>query len=678
MNKIKHFLEKNSVYILILISFITFIYTVIRNYGLYPSVVDELVYVNNAYINGLKNAQVPDYLHRIIFANTKFCHNGWLDCARLLNSIFFISALPLIYLISRRYTGVIVSLILVTIIAFGTVSSYTAYFMPEPLYWYFFWLLTWYVTKIQYLKTSNIIVASILLFILYSIKPHASFLIPSLIIYFSYLGISRNEKIINIIKFNLKFIILIIIYKLLTQLLIDGSINLKIFGNTYSSVGDSIYIKLLNKENLFIFINAIKVVSLSNIIGIICIFCIPIILIIYYFVSSNTNNLIIKKDFVIYTTLVVFPLILVSIIFTAGFTLNNPPEILRVHTRYYGFSLPLLLISAAIISEIDFKKNNIITFIIIAPIIISILFLMNGVLDKYTINAVDGPEIRGLVGSVKGMNILGSIGIGLCILFLINRRLAFIFYLMIFQVSFLLISNIVVNKELRNRLYSTPYDRAALFAKEYLPIGLRSRLLLLGQPDALGILSLSQIYLRNKDAKIKVAQEGDILRSDELPHDINWIAYSGTYGFNFNTKEIFKGEGFDLIYIPRYYPMKFSEERWPGMIQSTSGLGVAEPWGRWTIAKNVEIRFTDDLPRKFILTINGSPYGSNVNKDIIVRVGNESKKFQFHPNENKVAISFDLHKQSKVITFEIPEPKSLPNGGPALGVGLTELNITPD
>ena len=74
----------------------------------------------------------------IVYRVTNYCGDGFLDCARILNVLFFVSAAPFIYLIGRQITGKKTALLIAVLSLLGPVNVYTAFFMAEAMYFYAF------------------------------------------------------------------------------------------------------------------------------------------------------------------------------------------------------------------------------------------------------------------------------------------------------------------------------------------------------------------------------------------------------------------------------------------------------------------------------------------------------------------------------------------------------------
>jgi phosphoglycerol transferase len=201
----------------------------------------------------------------------------------------------------------------------------------------------------------------------------------------------------------------------------------------------------------------------------------------------------------------------------------------------------------------------------------------------------------------------------------------------------LIASNHYINIELRNRMYLSPYDRAAIFSAQFLTKKDTSDLVMVAPPPALGVLALSQIYIDNPSVKILTLPEGGAINEQVLGALSSGWFHRGTINWSFHPVFGLKFDGYQISrIISNTEVVDFSSDRWPGYVEFVRGLGPAEPWGRWSRGKVVEIKFINPLPTNFSLHINASPYGNNVNKKFLVVVGKQERTFTLSGNNQDV------------------------------------------
>jgi phosphoglycerol transferase len=218
---------------------LAFLLLVLRNAGLYTVVSsDESTYSKLARLLPLASATIPDYVYFRIYRFTNICGAEFLGCAKILNALFFVAATPFVYLTARRYCSSVTSLAISALTLIGPINTYTSYFMPESMYFFGFWVLTWHLLR-QTPKSGSRHwgVAGVLLGMTALVKPHALLMLPGLVAYVVFAckegdgrwlpRASRNAGI---------FLASTLITKLVIGYVLAGKAGLNPFGAFYSSI----------------------------------------------------------------------------------------------------------------------------------------------------------------------------------------------------------------------------------------------------------------------------------------------------------------------------------------------------------------------------------------------------------------------------------------------------------
>src|ERR1700753_825029 len=117
-----------------------FVFLLFRNLGLHPSVFsDEWSYSLSSRLMKLSSASTPLYLYYFVYRLTRHCGAEFLECARILNALFFVAAAPLIYAVARKVARKPIGAFVAMLSLIGAINTYTAYFMPEAMYFFVFW-----------------------------------------------------------------------------------------------------------------------------------------------------------------------------------------------------------------------------------------------------------------------------------------------------------------------------------------------------------------------------------------------------------------------------------------------------------------------------------------------------------------------------------------------------------
>jgi hypothetical protein len=116
----------------------------VRSQGINPTVfADEWYYSKMARLQPLAEAIVPSYLYLWLFGATNACGDGFLECARGANALLFVAGAPFLYLTARSVTGRGTAAAIALLATLAPLNLFTAYFMPETMYYFGFCVLSW-------------------------------------------------------------------------------------------------------------------------------------------------------------------------------------------------------------------------------------------------------------------------------------------------------------------------------------------------------------------------------------------------------------------------------------------------------------------------------------------------------------------------------------------------------
>lgn len=104
---------------------------------------------------------------------------------------------------------------------------------------------------------------------------------------------------------------------------------------------------------------------------------------------------------------------------------------------------------------------------------------------------------------------------------------------------------------------------------------------------------------------------------------------------------------------------KLFKQGLPSFIEKTEGLSDSEGWGRWTTDKKVSIKYSNALPNKFDLIIDGYAFGKNINSEVTVKVGKYIQRLVMKGEPAKeYNLTIENDANSRVIEITIPHPNS--------------------
>jgi phosphoglycerol transferase len=676
--------RKLQKYLLFFATTIVFVTLLFRNSGIYPVVMgDEYVYSKLSRLLPLADSTIPGYVYLAIYRTTSFCGDGFLDCARILNDLFFVAATPFIYLTTKRVCTRGVASTVTLLALLSPINSYTAYYMPEALYFFSFWLLTWFILRLDHSSRSQSwCFAGILLGFSALVKPHALFFLPATVIYI--LRVSRKKEgewVLQAFSNACFFVAFAFFTKLLIGYFFAGRAGVNIFGPMYTSMASSTtsnfqrYLELLalSAENLK-----------GHALAICLMFGLPIA-----FVINASFNLILSKSEMkldqkisFYTLAVLVNLVLVVCLFTASVANAGPYEtVTRLHMRYYNFALPLLLMITASQLSLESTTSMLRWRATTAfPIGVAILYATYTRLASYTPSLIDNPELRGFTFDSTVFYMLSGISFFALVLWVYAAQAGAKVFIYLFMPLAVAFSTFYVNQELRQRLVPDVFDKAGIFTKQYLSNEEISKLIIVGSEPA-GLFK-SLFYLDNLQATLETTLRGDSYDLSKLPAGKEWILFISDYSLPENTFFQLRMNGFTLARVTDKNVVDFKKSAWPGVISKTRGLSSAEAGGTWSLGDVLTLEFSMPLPEKFSVHLVASAFGPNVGKEFVAHVGNSAIRFTLRASSEERVLEFSNPKRSGTIKIDIPSPASpkelgLSSDERSLGIRFTELQIAP-
>lgn len=524
-----------------------------RNLDLYALVMsDEYAYSKFSRLLPLADAIAPSYLYLAIYRTTSLCGDGFYDCAKIFNALFFVASAPFIYLTAKRICPGNIALIVALLALLGPINSYTAYYMPEALYFFSFWLLTWFILGLDHSSSlKSWCIGGVLLGFSALIKPHALFFLPAIAIYILY--ISRKQKgkwFLQAFRNACSFIVFSFLSKFLIGYFFAGWSGVTLFGPFYESTASSIpfdfqhYLKVLE-----LFTESLT----GHTLAICLMFGAPIAIAINTSLNAIFSRIQIqsvqKTSF--YSLAVIINLVLIAALYTATTVANAGLEfesIARIHLRYYNFAFPLLLIIAASQLSLESAASKTGWRAIIAfPIGIAILYAVYTRMAPFWPNFIDSPELRGFTRIKYAFYVLGGLSFISLALWVYSARTGAKVFLFLFMPLTVAYSTHNVNMDLKARLIPDLYDIAGIFTKQYLSDEDRSKLVVVGS-DRLRIYR-SLFYLDNPQSSQETIPEGSSYNLSNLPTGKEWILVIGNHPLSERPSFQLPMDGFKLVRI---------------------------------------------------------------------------------------------------------------------------------
>ncbi len=459
---LKYFLKS----IIFFSSFIIISFLFYRNFSLFPSVMGD-EYINSIYSKNtnIEDINLPSYLYFYFYKVSYFCGPDYLNCVRSLNIFVFVFGLYLTYLLAIKFSNKNFAKIFFILLLVSPYNIYTAYFMPESMF-YLFIYLTFYLTFTLKINRRYYFITGFVLGLCSLIKPHAIFFIPVFFIYFSILNKSISKNLLN----NAFFIFSFFFIKLMFSIVTD--VEFSIFGSFYSHA-----VKTYTDITLIEFLRILKF-SIINFFGIISflliIFCLPILILfensMTYFQKKGNYKF---ESFSLFV-LITFVCIITTYSIFSGFSANYHVEkniafenSFRLNNRYYFFIFPLLLI--IFLNEItNTKKGKINTKLIKIFSLVSTIIIIYFVLNKYpSYHLIDAPLYRGLTYNNYFFYFITIFSLLLIFLYNNNKKISLKIYFFIFLPITIFFSSLPINKEILVYKNPTKSEKIGNYLKGY-------------------------------------------------------------------------------------------------------------------------------------------------------------------------------------------------------------------
>jgi phosphoglycerol transferase len=664
-------------------------YLIFRNTGLQPIVMaDEWYYSSFSRLSPLAEVSIPSYLYLVLSRATASCGTGFLECARLMNVGFFVAAAPLVYFVGRRFLSPSIASAVALLSIFGPVNSYTAYFMPESLYYFCFWLLSWSAFRFHESPgQARAIQTGAVLGILALIKVHALLLFPSVAIFLMYAVYARPGDAAGRIGKALLLVALALVSAAVVRFgfgyLCAGTNGLSPFGALYGAQAansGATHPRLATLLPLAVF--NLK----GHVIGLALLFGLPLAALAGQVVSRKTSDTENRHGaLTIYTVLVLLALLAVTVGFTASVAGGGQETNVRLHMRYYNFIFPLLTMIAATQLGGDPARRSRPSMLESTLAVVIGLVIVYGVAtlwQPYTPSLVDSPELQGMTSHRNWFYWLSALALASLAAWMFDRRKGARVFFYIFMPLFTVLSNIAINHEVKSGGTETPFDRAGIVARHYLSEPQRGQLGIVGS-DASGVFR-TQFHVDNRKIWQHMAPQHTAIDLKDMPPETGWLLTLGDYPTPAGAEVRVRTPEFSIIELntqmPANFAMEFSSPD-NKFLESVVGLSGVEPWGRWSDRADVELHFKNPLPRHFALGLLAEAYGPNANEDVAVTIGSETHMVTFQKAKQQVQLDFKTDGTQRVVKIHVPKPtspQSLGNGEDTrtLGIGFSRMTIT--
>jgi phosphoglycerol transferase len=673
----------------------------IRNSAaVYPGLLDEFYYNQYARLLPFSEAAYGNFLYYLIYRVTNACGDGFMSCAYFLNTIFYVSAFFPIYAIARSCIKKPLAIWVSFLAILAPYNIWTAFFMPESLYFLVFWL---YIFTLLFFRPSNDYVrwlfVGLVLGICALVKIHAFFLLPASCLFILYLDMQKGKdwikkSLVHMLCFGVSAVLI----KLIIGYLLAGSAGLTLFGAYTDMVSQGADVlnhalSAAQPEGLDPYFSPLEILKRDgpraiwiNVLPIFLLYSLPIVVILISLTKitplrrSMDSDVATRIDLVVISFLLIGSVVSIIAIFQLALMAKMMGQA-ELFWRYYEFSFPLLyLVAGACISDTQYKNEkynfkNLVLICFVSGVVLWALFkgagtqwvsMGNKPLFMYTIGVA---SITALAISIFRINLSLKIFIWIILPFI------------------LLVSNIYIYKEFKKTRMMPNDSSVGHLINSRLSKSDLSKLVVV-QDNSL-TQTVPMIFFNQAPIEfisIPESQKQYDLRN--LPAGRDWVLLMGNHelvgdALNKTHEDLLYFGGMTLFGGHGDITIDFKKAQWKGLINKHSGLfNPPEPWGAWSIGNKIKIEFSKPLPRIFNVELTARAFGPNLSENFFLRVGSRSIPFKIRtfPEFEKVSILVENFSRSNIIEIDIPRPASpkdmgLGDDNRTLGIGLTHMHI---
>ncbi len=659
-----------------------FAWLVMRSYGINPTVfADEWYYSKMARLQPLSEAIVPSYLYLWLFGAANACGDGFLECARGANTLLFVAGAPFLYLTARSVTGRATAAAIALMATLAPLNLYTAYFMPESVYYLGFCILSWVaLTRRHWHWALHALACGVLLGLMSLLKVHGVFLLPSLLLFLAYsrwlagpgwigsalLSMAIGGASLFAVKFGLGY-------------LLAGEAGLSLFGPFYggganaASAGD----KLRLLKPAFVIARAhLMLLALA--------FGVPMALLLQGLLRPARRADAGQADLVgIYTLLMLGAAAGMTILYTATLAYPGTYEGLRMHVRYYSFVFPLLWVVAAAAVEGRGQASRGLRWTI-ALLLSAVLAIAVVKLPTYAVLPVDSPEAFALRFELHWNYVILALQIGALLLWAAGRASAQRLFLFVVTPLFIISGIQATNIQLHLLAPDQAADMAGKAAHRLVPPAERGKITVAGTD--IGQVMRAQFHIDDKDSAMLMLPQDAPIEPYQIPVRNKWLLVFGKHALPQGLTPVASNEHYALVHLDAERRIlgsaRLNEEFGPaGLLAGGEGLSHIEGFGRWSDAKQVVLHFNAPLPKHAFIVFKAWSYGDNSELPFTLRVGDSSAQFRISGAPQEVGLRLETDGQQRSLVIEVPHPTSpAENGDPRdtrkLGIALAEIEIS--
>ena len=527
---------------------------------------DEYIYSQSARHGTPWGPQITgdfsNYLFNLVYSVTNVCGPGFYTCGKVVNLVFFVGFIFLIFIAALRVMPFWPSLGFIAAAGLSPLSVYTSMFLPESMYFFFLGLLLLallHAMKEQGWKNWAIVGAVIGTASL--VKPHAWMAVIPIAIFIFVLCLDHKKQFFkDLFLAGGALVGGAVAARLIIGFIVAGPKALSFFG-AYLSVGTLQQVTEAPQEiseggtaigtspitgviELFWPQLSIHVLTVSALMAIAIVGLIVAIIDLVRTREARTVNLLALLSFIWLGSMVI-----IIVIFTGWLTGGGDDHTTRVLLRYYDFLFVLVpLAGLAVFVSKSVNMQNVFVrwgLAILFGTVITNSFTGN--FSSLTIQIADAPNLAGLVVNLETFN-----GVAITMALALAVYATFPKYTKWAFIALLPFSMIAAGWQIQDQYQGfrgalSAADKAGQYIYANLSEEEKQNIHILANTrfDATNVA----IWVDEPQLDYELGSPGDTYQIDWAPKEASWIVALGEIGVSGETLDVRQGDGFTLYKI---------------------------------------------------------------------------------------------------------------------------------
>ncbi|UJB21364.1 MULTISPECIES: DUF7024 domain-containing protein [Lysobacter] len=650
----------------------------LRDQNLYAALfADEWSYSSYSRLGAIHEAKLPSYLYLWIFRLTNQCGSEFLDCARVLNALLLLAALPLIYRVLRPYTRPALAALLALASLAAPVNSFAAYFMPESMYYLLFWVLAVAVLRpyaaspLRYGLTAGSILGLMCL-----VKLHAVFMAIGFGIFIAAdaLWPGQRERLRPALIVLTTSAAAFLAVRFGLGYLLAGPGSLSLLGQYYQGQAQG----NIGQQSLQVMAANLFTSARGHALALSLLFgplLVPTLLLVLRTGGDEASARTRSAALFALTTLA--SLAAMTVYFTASMGANE--NIGRLHLRYYDFCFPLLLLAPlawrGLLPATAWRRRAAWAI----ALVLAAITLYAGAhgLTSYSPAPGDSPELLWTLKRQWLALAVGMIGAAACvawpaILDWRRPRLAALGY----YALVVALGAGAVTVSVRNARFPTAYAQAGQWLRDQHPQWI-ARSQFLGR-DVAGLFK-ARFYADSLAITAHVIEPGH-----DATDAVDWrrdtaIVFDGLSLPEGRYARKQTHDGFTVYWLEHDDAIDLRQAE-PAFVRAMRGLSHPEPFGRWSDGPQVTIELDREVSGSVRVMIEAAAFGPNAGQTTVVRLGTVERSTSFDSTSVRRTLEFCNVPPTRELVIRIAQPTSpqalgISQDRRQLGLALTQLQL---